>query len=764
MGVPFPVEELELIDITIKMFVEPCLRADIDLLAKIWEHEAHTKQARYEALAQHFGIPPAQLQSQLQSADMFAELLRSQGVEPDLKEGKNGPIYAFAKTDDFMRELLESDNEVIQALAEARQGAKSTQLQTRSATFGFMAQRGPMPVYLRFAGAHTWRWSSGDSTGWQNLKRSDPDNPGKASEIRRAIMAPEGYVLGIVDLSQIECRVLCYLAGQWDYIEKFRNKEDPYVGMASKAYNMPVTKADKEKRGTGKQLVLSCGYMAGEVTIQKTAKLGIYGPPVEIDLVTAKQWKDAYRDEFHEVTKYWQQAGRAISRIAGGEPMEWGPMLIRDKRIFGPGGTFLKFDTLEYFRPQTDEEMEKLPPFKRGGYWRYRTREGWADLYSGKLVENCLSSSTEVLTDSGWKRIVHVTRADRIWDGVAWVTHRGVKARGRNITAPLNGVWMTADHKVLTRHGWARAASAQGLHRAEVRLPDGDSRRRFGWAKKAVVAALRLWARDCRSQQQLYSQPILRMQKSGIDRGAAHDARHEQAPCLLGVAFDGRSLSAADTPSLGKLRRAWHNSMRALAQLPGILGRYGKQLSAGAYAGASQQQPWVQPCELLLEQPSCTGAQHAFQPGASDSLGAHYSSRSGTTFGSWGDDAAVSHQQQLAHEAVVHKSCRVEQTYDIMNCGPRHRFVVRGDTGPFVVHNCVQWLARVILTQAMIRIARRGYRIVTTTHDEIVVLLKKDSDAERHHAVLVDEMRATPAWLPGIPLDAEGGVSERYEK
>ena len=234
-----------------------------------------------------------------------------------------------------------------------------------------------MPVYLRYAGAHTTRDSGGDGANWQNFKRG--------SAIRQAIMAPEGHLLAPVDLSQIECRILNYLAGQEDVIEKFRSGEDPYIGIASSAYGFPVTKAHTKERGTGKQLELSCGFQAGAATIQSTARLGIYGPPVIIDIATATQWRDLYRTTHPAVVEYWKAAGRMIARIAGGEPLEWGPMLIKDGKIFGPGGTMLHYETLQFHKPAPDEDCL---PFERDGYWRYRTRNGWTKLYSGKLVEN----------------------------------------------------------------------------------------------------------------------------------------------------------------------------------------------------------------------------------------------------------------------------------------------------------------------------------------------------------------------------------------
>lgn len=249
-----------------------------------------------------------------------------------------------------------------------------------------------VPVYdIRNCGPRNRFGANGKivhNCNWQNFKRG--------SDLRRAIMAPDGYLLAPIDLAQIECRILCYLAGQEDYVEKFRQGEDPYVGMASKAYGVKVTKEMPKERGTGKQLVLSCGFQAGAKTIQNTARLGIYGPPVTISLVVAEQWKEAYRREFWAVVEYWKIAGRMISRLAGGAPLEWGPMLIKNKKIYGPGGTMLHYDTLEY---HTDSETGEQN-------WRYRTRHGWTKFYSGKLVENVVQWLARIVMSQAMLRIV----------------------------------------------------------------------------------------------------------------------------------------------------------------------------------------------------------------------------------------------------------------------------------------------------------------------------------------------------------------------
>ncbi len=253
----FPPEEYLVVDQIVRMFVNPVLRADTGLLAKIWEKEEKDKHARRTALNL--------TSTDLASNDRFAALLRDAGVEPEKKlgpprkDGTRGEIYAFAKTDPQMEELLDHEDPYVRELAEARIGEKSTILQTRAATLGWMASRGPLPVYLRYCGASTLRPSGGDGANWLNLKRG--------SVIRPAIMAPEGYLLGPIDASQIEFRVAMYLAEQEDVLDLLRRGGDPYVSLASEIYGEKIYKPAKDdprklemeqKRGAGKQGRLMC--------------------------------------------------------------------------------------------------------------------------------------------------------------------------------------------------------------------------------------------------------------------------------------------------------------------------------------------------------------------------------------------------------------------------------------------------------------------------------------------------------------------------
>lgn len=400
----FPAEEYEVLDTVIKMFTEPVLRADTALLAKVWESEAIRKQERLKDLNV--------AATDLASADKFTQLLEAEGIEVEYKAGKNKPIPCFAKTDDFMRNLMEHSNERIRTLAEARLGEKSTFLQTRAETLGWKASRGPLPVYLFYAGAGTLRPSGGDGDNWLNFKRG--------SDIRRSILAPEGFLLAPVDSSQIECRCAHYLAGGPDepVIQQFRDHKDPYVDLASKFYKETIYKpkqgdpryAEMEaKRGMGKQGRLMCAYGASGKQFKATAKNGLYGPPVDISIEDSNAFVALYRSDNPSIcarnTGYWAQAERMIARLAGGPPVDWGPLHVRDGKIYLPNGCPMVYSSLEFHRPDADEEVRD---FEADGYWRVRTKRGWKKIWGSKLTQNICEAVSRVIVSQAAIRITRM--------------------------------------------------------------------------------------------------------------------------------------------------------------------------------------------------------------------------------------------------------------------------------------------------------------------------------------------------------------------
>lgn len=89
----------------------------------------------------------------------------------------------------------------------------------------------------------------------------------------------------------------------------------------------------------------------------------------------------------------------------------------------------------------------------------------------------------------------------------------------------------------------------------------------------------------------------------------------------------------------------------------------------------------------------------------------------------------------------------------------------RGPTkiyGGLLTENAVQALARQIIAEQMLEIAKR-YRIVMTTHDEIVYLAP-ESEAQEAFDFGLKVMATAPEWCKDLPLKAEGGWARNYSK
>ena len=82
--------------------------------------------------------------------------------------------------------------------------------------------------------------------------------------------------------------------------------------------------------------------------------------------------------------------------------------------------------------------------------------------------------------------------------------------------------------------------------------------------------------------------------------------------------------------------------------------------------------------------------------------------------------------------------------------------------GGLLCENIVQALARIIVATQMLAISKR-YRVVMTTHDEVVAL-PKTREAQKCFDYMIRCMTTAPAWCADIPLAAEGGFASNYSK
>ncbi len=237
----FNTQELSLIDITIKMATNPTLTIDLPMLES-YLHEVRTKKE--DLLSRVIAD-----KKELMSNPKFAALLEQYGVEPPMKVSPTtGKLtYAFAKTDDGLKDLLEHENPDVQALVATRLGVKSTIEETRTERFIGIAKRtNYLPIPLNYYGAATGRWSAGggQKVNFQNLPRE--------STLKKAIVAPDGMVVVGADLSNIELRVGLWVCNEMEALKSLGDGRDLYKEFASLAFNVDYDEVTKAQRFIGK--------------------------------------------------------------------------------------------------------------------------------------------------------------------------------------------------------------------------------------------------------------------------------------------------------------------------------------------------------------------------------------------------------------------------------------------------------------------------------------------------------------------------------
>jgi DNA polymerase len=370
----FPQVELRLIDLTVRMFTEPVLRLDARLLR---DHLMWEKQRKHELL-ENFD------KDDLMSNNKFADILIAYGISPPMKTspttGKQ--TYAFSKTDEAFKALLEHDNPQIQALVSARLGTKSTIEETRTERFLGISERGALPVPLRYYAAHTGRWGGDDKLNLQNLQRTSP--------LKKAIIAPDGYMMIDSDSSQIEARTLAWLAEQNDLVEAFDRGEDVYKIMASAIYGKDVSQITKDERFVGKTTILGCGYGMGAAKFQAQLK----NFSVAIDLDEAKRIIDTYRATYPKITELWKSAATALKAVLQNQQTTLGRggilKIEGEDGILLPNSLYLRYPNLRLI--ENEEGKSELV---------YDTKKGKAvipnRIYGGKVIENVCQALARIV-------------------------------------------------------------------------------------------------------------------------------------------------------------------------------------------------------------------------------------------------------------------------------------------------------------------------------------------------------------------------------
>ena len=369
-----PDDELLLIDKTIRLFTEPCIHGDLPTLQRCFEEAAEDRRGLPERIGVALEL--------LNSSDKFACLLRGAGVEPPTKPSPtNGKaIYAFAQSDLAFQALEGHDDPYVRDLVAARLAAKSSIHETRPARLLSTAQRGPIPVYLKYYAAHTGRFGGGDKQNLQNLPSE--------GDIESALRPPRGYSFVRADLSQIECRLTATIAGANNLVSAFREGRDVYSEFGTKAYRKPVSKKENpELRFRSKQVVLGCGFGLGYDKLHlKFAKEGTPIPRDESDLLL-----DTYRKRWApEVPELWAIYDQMLNLMSMGREGDLGYVRYDGTDIWLPNGLRLDYTGLHWDANHG-----------RRGSWRSVGGHIWG----GMMTENIVQALARIHATVSWLTI-----------------------------------------------------------------------------------------------------------------------------------------------------------------------------------------------------------------------------------------------------------------------------------------------------------------------------------------------------------------------
>ena len=368
----YPQKELDLIDLTCRMFVQPKIFLNKNLLIAHKEQVAAETESKIAAS----GLTREQLASQKQFAQHLTDNLSI--VLPTKKSPRTGELIpAFSKTDAAYVQMCNMYPQY-QHIWDAREAVKSRIEETR-------AQRlldgcnpdGTLSVPLKYYAAHTGRFGGSEKINLQNLPRG--------SKLRNAIQAGSVEMLYITDLSNIEARMLAWLAKEDYLVQAFAAGEDVYSNFASQIYGKKVTKENKLERYVGKTAILGLGYGMGADKYQAILKQG--SPSIDVTKDTALGIVTQYRAMYPNIPALWSIGKQLLFSMLDRTDMNtsYGPLADASNALKLPNDMYLQYPHLR---------------FNAGEFVYDSGRNGITRTHGPRLVENIVQALARiVITD-----------------------------------------------------------------------------------------------------------------------------------------------------------------------------------------------------------------------------------------------------------------------------------------------------------------------------------------------------------------------------
>ena len=214
----------------------------------------------------------------------------------------------------------------------------------------------------------------------------------RGSELRKCLIAPKDHLVYVADLSNIEARMLAWLADQHDLLDQFSNGEDVYSSFASSIYDRPINKeSDPTERFVGKTAVLGLGYGMGWKKFQATLALGAAGPVVELDDEKAWQVVNAYRSQFYKIPALWNTFDMFLIDMLQGRSNYHKVLETKRNRIELPNGMSLYY--------------ENLTRSTQG--FQFNSNRQTVYTYGGKVTENVVQALSRIVVTDALIRLAY---------------------------------------------------------------------------------------------------------------------------------------------------------------------------------------------------------------------------------------------------------------------------------------------------------------------------------------------------------------------
>lgn len=597
---------------------------------------------------------------------------------------------------------------------------------------------------------------------------------GTLSELIRTALIPEpGCRFIVCDYSAIEARVIAWLADEQWRLDVFRSGGDIYCASASQMFKVPVVKHGENGhlRQKGKIAELALGY-GGGVNALKAFGADKMGMSDEDMVETVDLWRSASP----RICALWKSLERAMIKCIvrkcstvstiGHIRFDWEQGIVWMRL---PSGR-----RIAYYGAQYGESR-----WKNGNAISYmgqdqRTKK-WARLetWGGKLVENCWAEGTLVLTDRGWVPIESITPADLIWDGIEWVeTDGAIRREHREQLFELDGLLVTGDHRILTTEGWRNAKTCDGLDRLPVQLPENNwPRQEQGLPRQNTLGGEMRMRETVGSgypghtkKGKTRSPLLLRMQETRAHVTSKYHARNVSAPRLCRLALFSSALYKPKRSGLAQLWGAGYYRLRQMAaQLRELLGGHGRfiQTTRGLGVRPHRQRHGIFTGQLSLGVSICQRPKQTRRPQGAIQRALYPAERTVGNNGYRVHNTVVSFRPRLSVRTSDRHSGPDKPVYDILNCGARHRYVVLGNTGAILSHNCVQSIARDCLRESMLALDAAGCDIRAHVHDEVIISEPRDGRSVEDIAEIMG--RPLP-WAEGLPLRGDGYECDFYMK